>query len=147
MKQPRSCGFLVVTGNPVKSFLLMEHKNRWDLPKGHVDPGETDMEAALRELEEETGFEEDDLIIDPDFCYEQRYMVSGRRYGNGNTDIEKTLRIFLATMEQPHTPIVTEHIGYRWFPWEPPHSIQEWTIDPLLAQLEEHLQRTAESGR
>ncbi|MEL7161300.1 MAG: NUDIX domain-containing protein, partial [Bacteroidota bacterium] len=30
-------------------------RNRWDLPKGHVDPGETNLECALRELEEETG--------------------------------------------------------------------------------------------
>jgi 8-oxo-dGTP pyrophosphatase MutT (NUDIX family) len=27
----------------------------WSLPKGKVDPGETDEEAALREVEEETG--------------------------------------------------------------------------------------------
>jgi len=125
----------------------MEHKDRWDLPKGHVDPGETDMEAALRELEEETGFEEGELLIDPDFCYEQRYMVSGRRYGNGNKDIEKTLRIFLATIEKPREPVVTEHIGYQWFKWKPPHSIQEWTIDPLLAQVHDHVQQTAKSGR
>jgi bis(5'-nucleosidyl)-tetraphosphatase len=146
LKQPRSCGFLVVTGSPVKSFLLMEHKNRWDLPKGHVDPGETDMEAALRELEEETGFAEDELLIDPDFCYEQRYMVSGRRYGSDDKEIEKTLRIFLATIEKPRAPVLTEHIGYQWLPWEPPHSLQEWTIDPLLAHLENHLQQTAKSG-
>ena len=27
----------------------------WSIPKGKVDPGETDEEAALREVEEETG--------------------------------------------------------------------------------------------
>ena len=62
MKQPRSCGFLIVAGDPVQSFLLMKHADRWDLPKGHVDPGETDMEAALRELEEETGMRAGRLI-------------------------------------------------------------------------------------
>ena len=50
------------------SFLLLKHPNRWDLPKGHVDPGETNKECALRELEEETGIQAQDLIIDPDFC-------------------------------------------------------------------------------
>lgn len=29
--------------------------NDWSLPKGKVDPGETDEEAAQREVEEETG--------------------------------------------------------------------------------------------
>jgi bis(5'-nucleosidyl)-tetraphosphatase len=146
LKQPRSCGFLVVTGSPVQSFLLMEHHDRWDLPKGHVDPGESDMEAALRELEEETGFEENELLIDPDFCYEQRYLVAGGRYGNAGKHLEKILRIFLATIDEARAPVVTEHIGYRWFPWAPPHNIQSRTIDPLLAQLHEHFQQTAKSG-
>ena len=146
MKQPRSCGFLIVTGNPIQSFLLMKHEDRWDLPKGHVDPGETDMEAALRELEEETGFVEDELQIDPEFCYEQRYLVSGKRYGaESGTEIEKTLRIFLATVDEPRDPELTEHPGFRWFPWKPPHEIQGKTIDPLLFELSSHLQTMAES--
>ena len=144
MKLPRSCGFLIVTGDPVDAFLLMEHEDRWDLPKGHVDPGETDMEAALRELEEETGFVRDDLLVDSEFVYEQRYLVGGGRYGAGGT-VEKTLRIFLAAISDPLEPELTEHIGFCWFPWNPPHTIQEWTIDPLLAQLDAHL--SSESDR
>lgn len=35
--------------------LMIRCRNRWDLPKGHVEPGETPAEAALREVEEETG--------------------------------------------------------------------------------------------
>ncbi|MGZ4620044.1 MAG: NUDIX domain-containing protein, partial [Frankiaceae bacterium] len=27
----------------------------WSLPKGHIEPGETEPEAAVREVEEETG--------------------------------------------------------------------------------------------
>ncbi len=140
LKTPRSCGFLIVTGDPVDSFLLLKHADRWDLPKGHVDPGETDLQAALRELEEETGFVPEEILVDPDFCYEQRYLVSGHRYDLGSGDVEKTLRIFLGRISERLTPHLTEHIGYRWFPWNPPHAIQEWTIDPLLAHLEAHLQ-------
>lgn len=144
MKQPRSCGFLLVSGRPVDCFLLMEHHDRWDLPKGHVDPGESDMECALRELEEETGFGESELTIDPDFCFEHRYMVSGGRYGSEPDErVEKILRIYLAHIEEPRRPEVTEHIGFRWIPWEPPHIIQEKTIDPLLAELDQHLQSRA----
>lgn len=36
-------------------LLMIELRNRWDLPKGHIEEGETDSEAALREVEEETG--------------------------------------------------------------------------------------------
>lgn len=38
--------------------VLLVHRvayNDWSLPKGHVDPGETDVDAALREVLEETG--------------------------------------------------------------------------------------------
>jgi len=38
--------------------VLLVHRPRyddWSLPKGKVDPGETDEECALREVEEETG--------------------------------------------------------------------------------------------
>ena len=139
--QPRSCGFLIVSGTPAHSFLLMKHPDRWDLPKGHVDPGETDLECALRELEEETGFARGDLSIDTEFCFEHHYPVSVRRYGTQQDDVvEKKLRIFLAAIAQPREPVLTEHIGYSWFPWQPPHRIQEQTIDPLLAHVASHLE-------
>ncbi len=54
MSDVKSCGIIVFKRDPLE-FLLMRHPTRWDLPKGHVDPGETDLECALRELEEETG--------------------------------------------------------------------------------------------
>ena len=147
MQQPRSCGFLIVTGTPVKSFLLMQHEDRWDLPKGHVDPGESDLECALRELEEETGFTNHELSVDPEFRYEQSYMVPGGRYGmNRSIGVRKTLRIFLAAVNRPLEPQVTEHLGYRWFPWNPPHKIQERTIDPLLAHLDSHLRTISGTG-
>jgi NUDIX domain len=36
-------------------MLLMFRRGVWDLPKGKLDPGERSREAALREVEEETG--------------------------------------------------------------------------------------------
>lgn len=43
--------------NPKKEILFIHRKGRWDLPKGKVDKGETLEEAAIREIEEETGVE------------------------------------------------------------------------------------------
>ncbi|MEZ6131332.1 MAG: NUDIX domain-containing protein [Planctomycetaceae bacterium] len=147
MKQPVSCGFLIVKGDPVETFLLMKHPKRWDLPKGHVDPGETEMECALRELHEETGITPDLLQIDDRFCFESRYPVNGSRYGLKVPEVEKTLKIFLARLDRDVDISVTEHAGYEWFPWKPPHRIQEKAIDPLLAYLEEFLSNAARASR
>lgn len=35
--------------------LLIFRNSRWDLPKGKVEPGESLLQAALREVQEETG--------------------------------------------------------------------------------------------
>ena len=56
-----SAGGLVVdrsTGQP-RAALIARHDRRgrlvWSLPKGHVESGETPEQAAVREVEEETG--------------------------------------------------------------------------------------------
>jgi len=40
----------------VRQFRLPAQKEMWELPAGKVDPGETPLKAAKRELKEETGF-------------------------------------------------------------------------------------------
>ncbi|MFO0913310.1 MAG: NUDIX domain-containing protein [Pirellulales bacterium] len=133
----KACGFLIVRGSPVESFLLMRHADRWDLPKGHMEPGETEMECALRELEEETGIQPDDIEIVPGFRFTIRYTVQSLR--TGHQPREKTVVIFLARLLTDIDLQPTEHLGGEWFPWAPPHRIQQRTIDPLLAEAEAFL--------
>ena len=125
------------------SFLLLKHPGRWDLPKGHVDPGETNMECAIRELEEETGIQKQDLVIDPDFKYKQRYMVSSKR--TKGKPKKKKLIIYAAKLRQPVELKLTEHEGFQWFDWTPPHYIQEKTIDPLLEAIHNHWQASVDT--
>jgi bis(5'-nucleosidyl)-tetraphosphatase len=135
MPEVKSCGFLIVRGNPPREFLLMRHADRWDLPKGHVDDGETEMQCALRELHEETGITNADIELIDGFRYVTQYQVHekkdrGRLY-------DKTLVIFLARLTRDVKIDPTEHGGYQWFPWQPPHQIQARAIDPLLSAAEE----------
>ncbi|MBI4040209.1 NUDIX domain-containing protein [Candidatus Daviesbacteria bacterium] len=37
--------------------------NKWTLPGGHIEPGETIMEAIIREVEEETGLKLDPVNV------------------------------------------------------------------------------------
>lgn len=41
----------------VKQFRLPAEDDLWELPAGRIDPGESAMEAATRELREETGYQ------------------------------------------------------------------------------------------
>ena len=40
----------------VKQYRLPAEKELWELPAGRLDPGETPLQAAKRELKEETGY-------------------------------------------------------------------------------------------
>ena len=134
-----SSGFLLFRKQNLLQFLLMKHRSRWDLPKGHLDPGETKEQAALRELCEETGLSESDTWIDPDFLYESQYWVSYKR--NGDRKQLKQLTIYLGLLTQDRLIVPTEHLGYAWFDWSPPHQIQFETIDPLLMKISQYFEQ------
>jgi len=137
MREVMSTGFLVMRRQPGISFLLLRHPDRWDLPKGHVDPGESPADCALRELHEETGIVRQDISIDDRFEFRTRYAVLDRL--EPRELAEKTLVIYLAWLERPVEIQVSEHGSHRWFDWNPPHQIQQQTIDPLLAYAETFL--------
>jgi 8-oxo-dGTP pyrophosphatase MutT (NUDIX family) len=137
MHEVRACGVLVVQGEPIEKFLLMRHAHRLDLPKGHLEVGETDEQCALREMFEETGIHANDIELHPTFRFVHDYHV---RYRSFNNELaHKTLVIFLARLKHPVEIKLSEHAGYVWQPWQPPHQLQRETIDPLLAAVERHL--------
>ena len=139
----KACGVLVVRVEPeepgtIREFLLLRHADRWDLPKGHVDPGETDERTtALRELAEETGIHPTDVVLDPEFRFTLQYPVRTAR--TGGAERQKLLVVFLGRVCDRPSLALTEHAGFAWFPWSPPHAIQLQTIDPLLAAVAAHI--------
>ena len=54
----RAAGGVVVRTGELGPEIVVVHRPKyddWSLPKGKVDPGETDEQCAVREVEEETG--------------------------------------------------------------------------------------------
>jgi 8-oxo-dGTP diphosphatase len=49
--------YSVIISKDKNGYILVKHKDRttWEIPGGHIEGGETPLEAAKRELKEETG--------------------------------------------------------------------------------------------
>jgi 8-oxo-dGTP pyrophosphatase MutT (NUDIX family) len=89
-------------------FLLLDYGRYWDYPKGHVEAGEDDATAALRELKEETGITDAQIL--PGFSHEITYFFRQPRKGL----IRKTVIFFLARTATADVIISDEHEGYAW---------------------------------
>ena len=74
MRLEKSCGALVYRRNREQIELLLI-KNRygghWSFPKGHVEGRETEVQAALREVKEETGL---DISLQSGFRHAVEYF-------------------------------------------------------------------------
>lgn len=85
-------------------------EDRWGFPKGHVDPGESLLEAARREIAEEAGLTELDLR-------EEVGEVSYRFYDpRRQLNVFKTSVYFLATTVQTRTTLEPIFDEARWEP-------------------------------
>ena len=91
-------------------YLLLRAYNYWDFPKGIVEPGETPLEGALREVKEETA------ITDLQFRWEYVYRETPP-YNYGR----KVARYYIAAtaatgVRLPVNPLLgrPEHSACRW---------------------------------
>lgn len=138
MRRLTACGMLLFRHNPEPEFLLMRHSWRWDLPKGHQEQGESEQECALREMSEETGIAPEQVRLDAAFRFVTSYTVQPP-YFNGEW-VEKAYIIFLGYVPADVEIRVSEHEGYQWFAWRPPHQLQEFLLDPLLEAVRLHFE-------
>lgn len=137
-----SAGILLFRQQPEKSFLLLRSKTRWDVPKGHVEKGESETEAALRELREETSIPSELVTLDPDFRFEKNLKFKAAYMGG--KFIDKDYHVYLGSISNDVEIRLEEHDAYQWFAWNPPHRIQKWLIDPLLEAVAQHFERSLE---
>ena len=88
----------------VRQYRLPAEASLWELPAGRLDPGEKPLEAARRELAEETG-------------YRARTWKKLVSFWVSPGYVEEEMTIFLATelTEGAATPMEDERIQTRWF--------------------------------
>ncbi len=106
----RSAGVVVVRMTPGGwRYLLLRAYRYWDFPKGEVEAGEDPLDAARREVLEETGLEQLDFLWGPVFCETPPYAGG------------KVARYYLASTAQaavrlPVNPELgmPEHQEFRW---------------------------------
>ena len=117
IKRTYSAGGIVI--GDAGTIALVQGKNgdgAWLFPKGHVEEGETNEEAARREIHEETGLT--DLEYTDDLGTFERHPITPE--GEYRTDEMKEMHMFLFAAPAGATlaPTMPEEIAEaRWFPY------------------------------
>lgn len=124
----RNCNLLI--GKPTGAS---SDENTWSIPKGLVDPGETYIQAAVRETREEAG-----LLINPDKLIELDEIV----YPHGKKTLKAFIfhsELFCHKIDQPYCEsMFTAKDGKKYpeishFLWVSLNSANKWIH---LAQVE-----------
>ncbi|MFB9413438.1 MULTISPECIES: (deoxy)nucleoside triphosphate pyrophosphohydrolase [Dactylosporangium] len=103
-----------------------EMAGKWEFPGGKVDPGETEVQALIRECQEELGVN----------------VAVGARVGDDISMLNGTavLKVYVATLLNGDQPLPLEHSDLRWLgskelysvPWLPADAPIVTALEPLL---------------
>ncbi len=104
-------------GVDTRRYLLMRsaltRRPIWEFPKGGVEAGESEAQAAVRELWEEAGIGERQISLFTGYREEERYVFTQGK-GEQRTLIVKKVVYFLAETEEERVVISREAEEYRW---------------------------------
>jgi 8-oxo-dGTP pyrophosphatase MutT (NUDIX family) len=109
MKKSAVCGIIV--GDEILLLQRMGRIKGWCLPGGKVDPGETFIQGAIRETEEETGIQ----IGIP------KYVGDGQSMDN-----QYLVKTYYITLDNKPTVTLSpgEHSEYKWVKFSDIHKYE-----------------------
>ena len=121
--------------NAQGEVLLLKHKSgSWVFPKGHIDPGETALQAALREVEEEAGV----VAVCPD---ESKTLRT--RYHNDKGELREITYFALRT--EANAPVLREALFQEGGFFAPQRALAQLSFEEDKKMLETFL--SSEKGR
>lgn len=106
----------------------------WDFPKGNIEAGEDEKQAATREIREETCINDVEFLDGFHEKIEYKYRHSKRL-------VQKEVVLFLARTHTQQVILSHEHIGFAWRKFD--DAIQQLTYrnaKSLLSDAKDYLQ-------
>ena len=112
MKHEKSAGAVVFRKEKEPLYLLLHYEAKhWDFPKGHVEENESDNETVKREVEEETGIKDIEIIEGFKEKLHYFYKLKGEL-------MSKDVIFYLAKTKSEKVKLSFEHIGFKWLPYK-----------------------------
>ncbi len=112
VREPTSGGIVFRHGSDgLEILLIQDAKDRWTIPKGHIEEGETAVQAARREIGEEAGLTEIDML---GWLGKIHF-----RYRRVDRLVLMTTQIYLVRVRTDGNEIQKEEWmkGIKWFPF------------------------------
>ncbi len=121
----------VMLANPAGHVFVGQRRDSdepaWQMPQGGIDPGETPLEAGLRELREETGVTRDLVDILGETAGWHRYdlpdHLRGRVWGGRFRGQEQKWLLLRFLGRDAQIDIATEHPEFSRWRWLPPEAL------------------------
>ncbi len=109
-KKTQSAGGIVINKEGLV-LVVSQQGLSWSLPKGHIEQGESKLEAAKREIYEESGIKQLEYI--EDLGSYSRYKIA--KDGGDNLSEQKTIFLFFfKTNETELKPVDQDNPEARW---------------------------------
>lgn len=110
----KSVGIIPVYMDGKDILFLHIHQaiGHWGFPKGHPNPGENELETALRELREETGIKK--CAVMDNFRYVQNYS-----FEKDGSEIKKEVVFFIGLVEKDNILLDKNEVqASKWLDYE-----------------------------
>ncbi|KAL9986381.1 hypothetical protein ACROYT_G000520, partial [Oculina patagonica] len=139
----RAAGLIIFRRRSFKGpfeYLLLQTsygRHHWTPPKGHVDPGESDLQTALRETEEESGLKQSYLNVMETIKKTLNYEVRGK---------PKTVIYWLAEVKDYNVPIrlSDEHQDFKWLTVEGACELLHDTTGDALREADQEIRNVTD---